>query len=161
MPCWRLGRSEHPDRLPGLALSRPDLRTRGEGSEVFDPIRSLWVSLTPEEWVRQHVIRWLTHRVGVPPGLLSVERGIAGQADVRRTDVLAHDRLGKPWMLVECKAPSVVLAQQALDQVSRYAKSLHPPYMVITNGHKLFAAERESGGEYNFLPEIPLFPDSS
>ena len=40
--------------MPFVALNIPpadlQIRTKGAGHEVFDPLRERWVELTPEEW---------------------------------------------------------------------------------------------------------------
>ena len=35
-------------------------RRRGDGVEVWDSLRGIYLVLTPEEWVRQHLIAYLT-----------------------------------------------------------------------------------------------------
>ena len=44
-----------------LNLPQYAFRTKMEGGKkmIFDPIRKKFVVLTPEEWVRQHCIRFL------------------------------------------------------------------------------------------------------
>ena len=41
--------------------------------EVFDIVRNRFVALTPEEWVRQHVIHYLHEELGYPLELMQVE----------------------------------------------------------------------------------------
>ena len=49
-------------RLPALNFPEYQFRLRKgeEFYEVWDPLRGQWLVLTPEEWVRQHLIRFLT-----------------------------------------------------------------------------------------------------
>lgn len=114
--------------------------------------------MTPEEWVRQHVIEWLLTEVGVPAGLMEVERGHDSSGQARRTDVRVTARDGCLWMIVECKAPEVALSQSTLDQVGRYAATLNPEYLATTNGKALHVARRNEAGGYQFVREMPLFP---
>ena len=41
---------------------------------IFDIIRKKYVSLTPEEWVRQHIIHYLIEEKKYPPSLIGVEK---------------------------------------------------------------------------------------
>ena len=45
--------------------------------KIWDAVRRRWLVLTPEEWVRQHLIRLLVERGGVPPGNISQEYPVA------------------------------------------------------------------------------------
>lgn len=147
------------EHYPELRLPRPaDLRV--EEGRVFDSVRRQWVVLTPEEWVRQHAFEFLS-RQGVPAALLAVEKGHRSHAGSRRTDVTVHDRQGAVWMVIECKAANVPLSQATLAQVSRYARELRPRYVCVTNGLGLFVAAADSRGQYNFVPEFPIFPTQS
>jgi len=42
-----------------LPAYNPRLRRVEDQNEIFDPVRKKWIVLTPEEWVRQHVINTL------------------------------------------------------------------------------------------------------
>ena len=142
---------------PDLNLSATPPRRRGD--QVFDPVRRQWVVNTPEEWVRQHAIGFLTGTLGVPLALISVEKSHRMHAGRRRADITAYDRSGVPWMIVECKAPSVALGQEALDQVVRYASELESRYIAVTNGLRFFAAQRGKDG-FQFLNALPAYPPS-
>ena len=74
-----------------------------------DPVRRKHVADTPEERVRQAVLRMLTEQQHIPGALMAVEKAIDIQGEIRRPDVVVHDRQGKPWMVIECKAPQVVV----------------------------------------------------
>ena len=47
------------------------LRSGSGGYEVWDALRGIWLVLTPEEWVRQHLIRFLSERMGAVPQYVS------------------------------------------------------------------------------------------
>lgn len=101
---------------------------------IFDVIRKKYVVLTPEEWVRQHVIHFLTEVKNYPEALMSVEREIGLYGLRRRFDVVMFDRMGHPWLLLECKAPTVGLDRHVFDQAFRYNMVLAAPYVAVTNG---------------------------
>lgn len=124
---------------------------------IFDIIRKKYVVLTPEEWVRQHVVHYLLERKGYPVALVAVEREIELYNLKRRFDIVVFDRNGSPWLLIECKAPVVALSQKVFDQVFRYNLTLGAPYVAITNGiqHYCGCMEKENG--FCFLNDFPKF----
>jgi len=123
-----------------------------------DPVRRKDVADTPEERVRQAVIRMLSEGRGIPTALMAVEKAIRVQGEVRRPDVVVHDRGGKPWMVIECKAPDVRLSQQTLDQAANYNRVLGAPFLFVTNGSEHFCARVESGS-IDFLDDLPSWPE--
>jgi type I site-specific restriction endonuclease len=135
-----------------------DLTVRDEGdrSLIFDPLRKRYVTLTPEEWVRQHVIRYLMDGKGFPAGLLSVEGTITLFRMTKRYDIAAFDRQGHPLLVVECKSYDVALNEAVVDQVIRYNITLKAPYLLITNGIIHIALEKDAQG-YRQIREVPEF----
>lgn len=119
-------------------LNFPDYEfsiTEKEGQQlIFDPVRKKYVVLTPEEWVRQHMLQYLLQARGFPSGLVSVEGSITVYKTNKRYDIAAFDRQGEPILVVECKSPSVTLNQAVVDQVIRYNLTLQARFLVITNG---------------------------
>jgi len=101
---------------------------------IFDSIRKKYVVLTPEEWVRQHVVNYLTEHRAYPRMLVKIEGGLRYNQLQKRSDITVFSRTGTPWMVIECKAPDVSLNQQALQQVSVYNKTLQAKYVTVTNG---------------------------
>jgi type I site-specific restriction endonuclease len=111
-------------------------RIIGDTREFFDPIRKKWVAATPEEEVRQQFIQFLLTVKQIPASHLSVEREISVNGLSRRYDLVVFDQEGKPWMVVECKAPHVKLTQEVMEQAGRYNKTLRAPIIGITNGRE-------------------------
>lgn len=147
--------------LPKLNLPAPPdvrLRRRQRGTEIFDRVRRKWVALTPEEWVRQHAVHLLLERVGVAPGLVAVERELVWEGTRRRVDIVAYGRDGRPWMVVECKAPAVSVGQDAMDQAGRYARSMGAAFVVVTNGLQLVGWQTLPGGGSLAMEELPQAP---
>ena len=127
--------------------------------KVFDPIRKKYVKLTPEEQVRQHVIRTLTGCYGYPETHLAVEYGFKYNNLQYRSDVVVFNRALQPRMLVECKAPSVKLSMDVIDQVVRYNRVLDVPYILITNGEVYYLCRRDDSGSYLQQSRMPSFDE--
>src|SRR3989337_293887 len=110
------------------------IKSEGEKKFIYDEIRKKFVSLTPEEWVRQNFIRYLIHEKQFPATLIVIEMAMKYNRMKKRGDVVVYDRAGKPVVIVECKAPDVKITQNAFDQVARYNMALKVKYLVATNG---------------------------
>jgi len=129
-----------------------------EKKYIFDEIRRRYVLLTPEEWVRQHLVKYLVEVKQFPRALIAVEKGFSQLRRKQRFDLLIHDRHGNPLMIAECKAPSVEINQNAFDQASRYNQKHKAPYLLITNGRKHYCCQLNLvNRQYRFLDEIPEY----
>jgi hypothetical protein len=125
---------------------------------IFDIIRKKYIVLTPEEWVRQHFIHHLIHDLHYPRSLFKVESGLLFNALQKRSDIVIHDRSGKPWMLVECKSPAIKLSQKAFNQISVYNMSIGAKYLAVTNGMVHYCCEAPvPGGPALFQSSFPEF----
>ncbi len=144
-----------------IELSFPsfDYKVKKQGGCVliFDILRKKFVVLTPEEWVRQHLIHYLINVKNYPPALIAVEREIELYGLPRRFDVVVFDRTGTPWLIVECKAPSVSLRRQVFDQAFRYNITLSAPYVAVTNGVTHFCGKIDSKQGFIFMDDFPEF----
>ena len=109
-------------------------RTREGKEEIFDPARRKWVALTPEERVRQVFLLFLLNEKKIPVSHISIEKAINVNGMTQRYDLVVFDHEGKPWMVVECKAPHVKLTQEVVAQAGRYNKTLRAPILGVTNG---------------------------
>ena len=110
---------------------------------VFDPLRKRFVALTPEEEVRQQVLRLLVETLKVPSGLVAVEYSVKVNGLDKRADVVVFNTDGRPLMIVECKAPSVMLTQAVLEQAVRYHSALKPKFLLLTNGTATYCFKAE------------------
>jgi hypothetical protein len=106
----------------------------GEKLLIFDVIRKDYVALTPEEWVRQHVINVLINYKKYPKSLFSVERGLKVNQTAKRTDLIIFDQKMRPFLLIECKAPEEKIDEKVLRQALIYNLDKKAPYISITNG---------------------------
>jgi hypothetical protein len=125
---------------------------------IFDVIRKKYVALIPEEWVRQHFVHYLLTHNKYPKALITVETGLQYNRLQKRSDIVVHDRSGKPWMLIECKAPDVPVDEKTVFQVSVYNATLRAKYVVVTNGmrHMIALIDWDSGTT-SWLKDVPQF----
>lgn len=122
---------------PAFRIKRTDERT-----VIFDEVRKKWVSLTPEEWVRQNFMAYLIKDKLYPPALFSVEKEIVLNGLRKRCDVVVFYN-SNPFMVVECKEPNVPVSTSALTQVLTYNMKMDVPFLVLTNGSFTYAWRRE------------------
>lgn len=143
---------------PPLDLPPFEYRLReAEGRRwIFDAIRKKFVVLTPEEWVRQHVVNYLVAHLNYPRSLVRIEGGLSYNQLAKRSDIVVYDRLGGPWMIVECKAPTIKLSSQVVHQAAAYNHTLRAKYVVVSNGvgHILCSVD---SGKVVFLEGWPAF----
>ena len=115
----------------------PQIRQADNGLEIFDIVRKRYVALTPEEDVRQAVIRFLHGKKGYPLELIQVEGTITLNGMTKRCDIVVYGKGMKAKVIVECKRPKVALTQKVLDQACRYNTVLQVPYLVLSNGEQM------------------------
>jgi type I site-specific restriction-modification system R (restriction) subunit len=106
---------------------------RGASTYVFDPIRKAWFVLSPEEFVRQHLINYLCNIKQFPASLLSVEKQVVLNGQNKRYDVVVYRDL-KPLLVIECKAPFIGLDEGVTEQALRYNLILKADYLMVSNG---------------------------
>ena len=71
---------------------------------IIDIIRKKYVILTPEEWVRQHVIHFLIEEKKYPKSLIAVERVLKINRLQKRFDIAVFHPNGNINLIVECKS---------------------------------------------------------
>ncbi len=146
---------------PVLKLPAFDALIREEEgvTYIFDVIRKKWLQLSPEEWVRQHVVHLLVDHLKYPRSLFKVESGLHYNRLQKRTDLIVYDQEGKPYLLVECKAPDIKITQKTIEQATMYNHTLKAPYVAVTNGSGLFcfAIDHEEK-KYEQMKLLPLPP---
>ncbi len=125
---------------------------------IFDVVRKKFIVLTPEEWVRQHVVHFLITDKKYPLSLINVEKVIKVNGTIKRYDVVVFNSDGSIHLLVECKAPKIKITQQTFDQIARYNLTLKGNYQMVTNGLTHYYCQIDYDNEaYHFIPELPSF----
>lgn len=142
-------------------LNLPDYAFRiqtNEGVEsIYDIIRNKYIVLTAEEWVRQHIIRYLIEDLGYPKGLIKVESGVSYNSRIKRSDIVVFNNMGEPSILVECKSPDISINQSTLEQAAMYNHTLKAEIIVLTNGITHFTFSIDSTGKLVNRNEIPSY----
>jgi len=146
--------------LPALIFPsfETKITTRDGIVRIYDEVRKQQVALTPEEWVRQHCIHWLAEHKHYPIGRCSVERVVRGSA--QRYDVVWMDEHMKPFLLIECKAPSVSITEETLRQSAWYNLTLNAPNIILTNGRAAVVTSIDASGVMTRLADVPSYPGS-
>ena len=145
---------------PLLNLPDADLRIKetGENRHVFDVVRRQFVTLTPEEWVRQHFLHFIIRDKHYPASLIGVEMLVKVNNLSQRADLVVYSREGKPWMIIECKAPAVQMDENVFYQAARYNLPLQVQYFVVTNGLEHYCLHFNGSG-FDYLEDLPEYPD--
>ena len=141
-----------------LPIAELKVERRKEKLCVWDYIRRRWVTLTPEEWVRQHFSHWMTEHLGYPPARLGHEISLEQNGMQRRADAVFYGQDGRPLVIMEFKAPHIAISQKTFDQIGRYNMVMQVPYLVISNGMQHFCC-RIGEETMEFLHEIPRCED--
>ena len=136
------------------------MKENGDKRTIFDILRQKYVSLTPEEWVRQHFIHYLIAHKHYPKALFANEVELRiGEKRLRCDSVLYSQEL-KPRMIIEYKAPTVSLTQRVFNQISVYNLQLHVDYLIISNGLQHYCCRMDyAHHSYAFLRDIPDYED--
>jgi len=123
--------------------------------QIFCEWRHRWVRLTPEEWVRQHLLHRLVEQLEYPASLIAVEQAITVGDAKKRCDAVIYDQAMKPLVLIECKAETVPLTQKTLDQAITYNRKLHVPFLLLYNGAQAIFVN----GNDNYTSGLPRYSD--
>ncbi len=136
-----------------IRLNLPSFDIKVSGSkqhpQILDVLRRKFITLTPEEWVRQHFVHFLINEIQLKCG-----------DKVLRADSVLYSRELQPRMIIEYKAPHIPITQKVFDQISVYNLLLHVDFLVVSNGleHYICKMDYESK-KYVFLETIPDYSD--
>ncbi len=125
---------------------------------IFDPIRKKFIVLQPEEWVRQHCVKFLIEQKGYPQSLINVEKELIINNLKKRYDIVIYNPNGTIFLIVECKAPKIKINQNTFDQIARYNLKLNATFLMVTNGLNHYYCQMDfKNKHYNFLQDIPQY----
>ena len=150
--------------LDNINLPPYNISIRQENGEkqIFDILRRKHVSLTPEEWVRQHFVHYLIEHKGYPMALMQNEVQLRCGQKRLRCDSILYRSDGSARMILEYKAPSVAITQKVIEQIAAYNILLHVDYLIVSNGnnHYCFKTDYEQK-RFVLLDEIPDYKQLS
>lgn len=137
-----------------------DLRTVDGRDYVYDRLRHKFVALTPEEYVRQNFVSFLTGDLGYPAGLMANEVSLRLNGRLKRADTVVYDREGRPLVIIEYKSPDVEITQRVFDQALRYHIVLRVKWLVVSNGLRHFVCRIVADGAgVEFVRDLPRYQD--
>lgn len=145
-------------------INFPEYQFRFKSNEnktlIFDIVRKKFVVLSPEEWVRQHVLHFLITEMNYPLSMINVEKQLKLHNTKKRYDIVVYNSDASIHLIVECKAPDVNINQTVFDQIARYNFSLKSSCLMVTNGleHYYCLIDYQNEG-YIFLKELPQYKD--
>ncbi len=126
--------------------------------EIFDDVRKKYITLSPEEWVRQNFIHYLIQHRNFPASLMAIERSLKVNTLTKRTDIVQYDRNGKAILIVECKAPNIKIDQDTFAQAAMYNLKMQVNYLVMTNGMHHFCCKiNNTTHQLEYLKEVPYY----
>lgn len=130
---------------------------RNGRTQIYDFLRRRYVTLTPEEWVRQHFTHFLVDHLGYPAALLGNEVTIDVGGVARRCDTVLYRREGgTPRLIVEYKAPDIPISERVFNQISAYNSVLRADYLIVSNGVEHYCCHLDYVHRTaEFLPGIP------
>ena len=131
-----------PLNLPNSPLK---ITVKNEKHFVTCLLRKKPVVLTPEEWVRQHLIHYLVSYKSLAQGRLAVEVNLKVNSLSKRADIVYYDNSLQPQLVVECKAPDVKLTSETVFQIATYNSKLNSKLLLISNGLDHFIFENQKG----------------
>ncbi|MFD1552629.1 hypothetical protein DNU06_16650 [Putridiphycobacter roseus] len=118
--------------FPLLNLPKAELKIKDQ--KIWDILRKKYVLLTPEEWVRQHYIHYMTTYLGYSKNLMKSEYQVKYNQMAKRCDIVLFNTLLKPTVIVECKAPHIKITADTFYQIAKYHATLNADLLILTNG---------------------------
>ena len=144
-------------------LKFPAIRLRasryGDEVRVWDGVRGKFLVLTPEEWVRRHLVEYLIGHCGAALRSIVEEYPVEINSMPQRADVVVLNTESQPLLLAECKSTDVNLDRretlsEVFAQATRYNAMVKARYIIITNGLRHFCYEATESG-YVSLAAFP------
>lgn len=145
----------------------PPIFVRDGRDCYLDPVREKLIFITPEETIRQKVVNYLMNALSVPKEMIMVEVKLSlfGSKSKGRADILVlkydkEQHANTPLVVIECKAPGVLLGDKAIEQMVHYADELVCDYCMLTDGATAFCYHyNENNESYEVVEELPKYLD--
>lgn len=143
-----------------LNLPAFDIKVKkvGEKPAVFDKLRGKYVTLTPEEWVRQHFVNYLVTEKKYPGALIANEKQIELNGQKKRCDTVIYNKELQPLVIVEYKSPDVKITQEVFNQIVCYNIVLKVGYLIVSNGLSHYCCRMNYETQtFEYLEDIPVY----
>lgn len=141
------------------AQSGIKIRRTTTGEQIFDIVRKKWITLQPEEWVRQLIVLYLNKMNQFPLNHFSIEKEVRKGIKRGRWDILIFDQFMKPFILIECKSPQVPITEKVILQASMYNIEIQAPFICLTNGLNTCCIHLSQNFQKPvFLNQFPIYP---
>jgi hypothetical protein len=142
---------------------------------IFDEVRHKWVAATPEEMVRQGLLKKMVNELSFPRELIAVEKNLSEMPHLshlhtcslptRRMDIVCfgkgiHSKFSLyPLLVIECKE-SEKDKSDAMHQVMGYNHYLQACFLAVAHPGGIEVGYRKPGEpHYEFLSHLPSFAE--
>ncbi len=88
---------------------------------------------------------------------MSLEHEFKLHGQKKRADIVVYNQQAKPVMIVECKAPTVKITQNAVNQVANYNIYYKVKYLLVTNGTDFYSFSID--GKTNQIKSLKIIPE--
>lgn len=135
-----------------------DIKIIESKNYIFDLIRKKYLILTPEEWVRQNLVRYFINDLNYPKGLIKTESSLKYNNLKKRSDILIFNNDMTHFLVVECKSYKLKLNKSHLSQSAMYNKIYKSKYVMISNGldHIVYKYDWNNDS-FEFMKSIPKY----
>lgn len=144
--------------LPFDEMPMPETVKADRIKKYFDLVRKKGVPITPEEKVRQQVLRYLIDVCHIPEEYIVSEDSLAhyDKGNILRADITVKVN-GQTLLLVECKENNISIDGNLLHQILGYQSTIRSRYLLLTNGICSYIYLSDDSGNLNPLSELPDF----
>ena len=125
---------------------------------IFDLIKKKYLILTPEEWVRQNLVRYFINDLNYPKGLIKTESSLKYNNLKKRSDILIFNNDMTHFLVVECKSYKLKLNKSHISQSAMYNKIYKSKYVMISNGLDHIVCKYDwNNDSFEFMKSIPKY----
>ena len=149
---------KHKIDLGFTTMPLPEVVKYGGGKKYYDPIRKKGIPVTPEETIRQQVLRYLLDVCHIPEKNIASEDSMAHYEKnaTIRADITVRNG-NDTLLIIECKAPQITIEGEPVRQLFGYNNIMKSKFLCVTNGKDSFVFQRNNEGKYDAILSIPEF----
>lgn len=142
-------------RTSKIKLDPSSIKLRiGDKREIWCAIRQRWMVCTPEEIVRQSLVRFLIDEKNYWETHIAVEKMLKNAASRVRFDLVAFRQDLSPLLLAECKAPHVPITDDVVKQLLKYNLKIEAELLITTNGIETYVYDTKFR---DWVEDIPTY----